>query len=118
MLSRKDEGRFHYIIKHCERIIIKTSNITENEFHNVEDIKEIVCFNVLQIGELVKGISDEIKNKYNIIPWKQIAGVRDRIVHGYDSISFLLIWTIVQDDIDDLKKNLEKILNENSFKKN
>ena len=50
--------------------------------------KEIVSFNVLQIGKLVKTLSPEFLSKYDKMPWKDIKGMRDIIGHGYGTIEW------------------------------
>ena len=53
---------------------------------------EACVFNLMQIGELAKtDLSDETKNNLSSIPWKQIYGMRNRIVHGYDGVEMTII---------------------------
>ena len=59
MLGVKDNGILLQIIKRCNRVIEKASNISETEFSLNDDIKEVVCFNLFQIGELANGLSVE-----------------------------------------------------------
>ena len=68
MLGTKDYGILVQIIKRSNRIIEKIGNIDINEFSNNEDIKEVVCFNLFQIGELANGLSNEFIKNYNVIP--------------------------------------------------
>ena len=55
MLGVKDKGILLQIIKWCNRVIEKVSNISETEFSLYKDTKEVVCFNLFQIGELANG---------------------------------------------------------------
>ena len=75
MLGVKDKGILLQIIKRCNRVIEKVSNINENDFSLNDDIKEVVCFNLFQIGELANGLSVEFLKEYNKIPWKQIINI-------------------------------------------
>lgn len=113
MICIKDKGLLTVIINHCLRIEEKTKNLSKEEFINDEDVKDIVCFNILQIGELAKNFSDELISRYKNVPWKQIKGMRDRIVHRYDSIDFNRIWLIVTEDIKPLHHYCIEILNNN-----
>ena len=70
MLGVKDKGILLQIIKRCNRVIEKASNISETDFSLNDDIKEVVCFNLFQIGELANGLSIEFIKEYNKIPWK------------------------------------------------
>ena len=104
MLDIKDKGILLQIIKRCERVNEKILSINQNDFNVNEDIKEVICFNLFQIGELAKGLSDEFVKKYKKIPWKQIIGMRHRIVHGYDTINLEIVWNTAIESIPELKE--------------
>ncbi|MGM9808645.1 MAG: DUF86 domain-containing protein [Bacilli bacterium] len=110
MLGVKDKGILLQIIKRCNRIIEKVSNISETEFSLNEDTKEVVCFNLFQIGELSNGLSVEFIKEYNKIPWKQIIGMRHRIVHGYDTINMEIVWRTAIESIPELESYCKEIL--------
>ena len=110
MLGVNDKGIVLQIIKRCNRVIEKVSNISETEFALNDDVKEVVCFNLFQIGELANGLSVEFIKEYNKIPWKQIIGMRNRIVHGYDTINLDIVWNTANESIYELKEYCKKIL--------
>ena len=61
---------------------------------------EATVFNLMQIGELAKAsLSDAAKESIPGIPWKQIYGLRNRIVHGYDGVDMRIVWDTVSEDI-------------------
>ncbi|WP_295093702.1 HepT-like ribonuclease domain-containing protein [Ruminococcus sp.] len=65
----------------------------------------------MQIGELAKqSLSDEAKAQIKTIPWKQIYGMRNRIVHGYSGVNMLIVWDTIHDDLPELKKELQTYL--------
>lgn len=108
MLGVKDKGVLLQIVKRCNRVIEKISNINETEFSLNDDIKEVVCFNLFQIGELANVLSDEFIKEYNKIPWK--IGMRNRIVHGYDTINLEIVWNTANESIFELKDYCKEIL--------
>ena len=110
MLGVKDKGILWQIIKRCNRVIEKVSNISVTDFSLNDDIKEVVCFNLFQIGELANGLSIEFIKEYNKIPWKQIIGMKNRIVHGYDTINLEIVWNTANDSIPELKSYCKEIL--------
>ena len=110
MLEVKDRGILLQIIKRCNRVIEKVSNISVTDFSLNDDIKEVVCFNLFQLGELANGLSVEFLKEYNKIPWKQIIGMRNRIVHGYDTINLEIVWNTAIESIPELKKYCNEIL--------
>lgn len=113
MLATKDKGILLQIIKRWNRIEEILSNVNKKEFDSDDDTKELVCFNLFQIGELSNGLSDDFILNNNEIPWKQIKGMRNKIVHGYATIEFDIVWDTSRDSIPQLKGYCEKILSNN-----
>ena len=114
MLSTKEKGIMSYIIKHCNRVEKKINNLSFEKFIYNEDIKEIVSFNVLQIGELAKNLSPDFLKRYPQMPWKDIKGMRDRLAHGYGTIKLEEIWRTATRDIRSLRVYCEQIIKENN----
>jgi uncharacterized protein with HEPN domain len=77
-----------------------------------KDIKSqfavIRCFEV--IGEATKRIPDDFRNNYSNIPWKIMAGMRDRLIHGYDVVDVSILWRTIKTDIPELEKDIKSIL--------
>ena len=72
---------------------------------------EATVFNLMQIGELAKtSLSAEAKAQITSIPWQQLYGMRNRIVHGYAGIHMQIVWDTVAEDIPKLNAELGKIL--------
>lgn len=92
MLTVKEVGILNAIIKHCKKINEKINGVTQEEFENDEDIVQIICFNILQIGELAKNLETSFIEKYSGVPWKHIKGMRDKVAHGYGTINIDLVW--------------------------
>src|SRR5664279_364102 len=68
----------------------------------------IRCFEV--IGEVVKRLSPELTAPYPEIPWRQIAGFRDILIHDYDETDIEVVWRIIEEDLLPLKHAVEAIL--------
>jgi len=64
------------------------------------------------VGEAAKNIPDWMREKYPHIPWKRMAGMRDRLIHGYFGIDYKLVWDAIKVEIPRIKPELEKILKE------
>lgn len=62
------------------------------------------------IGEATKHIPAEIKQKHPDVPWKTMAGMRDRLIHAYFGIDYKLVWNIMRDELPGLKRKLQSIL--------
>lgn len=62
------------------------------------------------IGEAVKNITDDVKKKYLDIPWRDIAGMRDKLIHGYFGVDIKRVWMAIKEEIPPLKPVFEKML--------
>ena len=75
-----------------------------------ERTKRAVCMTLINIGELVKNLSDEIKTEHKSIPWRAISGMRDIAAHKYQTIKMEDVWTTIITDIPVFYKELSVIL--------
>ena len=114
MLTIKEKGLLLNIIKHCNKIELKMASLTRTKFDEDEDIREIICFNIFQIGELAKNFEPEFIRKYSGMSWKQIKGMRDKIGHGYGTIDLDRIWDTAVKDIKPLNDYCKEILDRNN----
>jgi uncharacterized protein with HEPN domain len=62
------------------------------------------------IGEATKRLPDDLRQRYPDVPWKGMAGMRDRIIHGYDNVDLEIVWDVVKRDIPQIKSKIERIL--------
>jgi len=62
------------------------------------------------IGEAAKRLPEELRRRNPDIPWKGMAGMRDRIIHGYDNVDYQIVWEVVKRDIPQIRPKLEQIL--------
>ena len=81
-----------------------------NEFSGDKKTIYAVMKSLEIIGEAAKNISDTLKNEYSEVPWKFMAGIRDKVVHGYFVVDLPIIWSTIKKDVPSLKEPIEHIL--------
>ena len=64
------------------------------------------------IGEAVKNVSDELRKKQPDIPWRQLAGMRDKLIHEYFGVNLTIVWEVVAQEIPKLGAQVREILEE------
>jgi len=62
------------------------------------------------IGEATKNIPESIRKQYPQVPWKDIAGMRDKLIHAYSEVDLKLVWTTIHQRLPTLKSTIEKLL--------
>jgi len=83
----------------------------ENFLSNVE--KQYAVLRGLEIiGEATKNLSEELKKKHPNIPWKEIAGMRDKLIHQYFGVNLDLVWETIKTELPELKNQISRILKE------
>lgn len=90
---KRDVGIFlEDILESIERIKKYTKDVKEKEFYNNSQIADAVVRRFEIIGEAVKQIPEELKSQYKKIPWKEIAGTRNVLIHEYFGVNLERIW--------------------------
>jgi uncharacterized protein with HEPN domain len=87
-----------------------TQNLAEDEFYLNRQVQDAVVRRLEIIGEAVKNIDDDFRNKYPQMPWKKIAGMRDIIAHEYFGVKLERVWDVVRKDLPHIKQQMLLIM--------
>jgi uncharacterized protein with HEPN domain len=71
--------------------------------------QDAVIRNIEIIGQAVKGISEDTRALAPTVPWRQIAGMRDKLIHEYFGVDLALVWDVVEQELPGLRLQLEKL---------
>ncbi len=110
MIQRTYQDYFKDILEAIIDISNFVDDLTFNEFTNDKKTINAVIRSLEIIGEASKKVSQEFKDKSRNIPWKEMAGMRDKMIHGYFDLDLVTIWETVQNDIPPLKPLFKKLL--------
>jgi uncharacterized protein with HEPN domain len=86
-----------------------SKGMTQAKFLKSRSLQDAIIRRLEIIGEAVKNLPSSFKVKHPDIPWKQIAGMRDILIHEYFDVDLLLTWTVVKHELPVIKKKLTKI---------
>ncbi|MCK5735625.1 MAG: DUF86 domain-containing protein [Spirochaetaceae bacterium] len=89
-----------------------TSGISLNEFKQDEKTQYAVIRCLEVIGEAVKRIPEVFRERYPSIPWKAMAGMRDRLIHGYDVVDNEIVWITVRKTIPGIIEEFSRLPND------
>ena len=99
------------IVLACRRVSRFLVGTSELEFLENEEKHWAVASQLLLVGEAVRRLSDSFCDSRPAIPWPQIAGMRNRLIHQYDKINWTLVWRTAKEDIPRLLTELEPLIN-------
>ena len=83
---------------------------TKNDFFSNEILERALSMTAINIGELVKSLTSDLKDKYKQIPWKAVAGMRDITAHKYQTLRMEDVYNTIKSDFPVLKEQIENIL--------
>lgn len=86
--------------------------ISKESFLEDKKTQDAIVRRLEIIGEATKGLPLDFRKKYNDIPWKDIAGTRDKLIHDYFGVNVNRVWKVASENIPDLKAKILKILEE------
>ncbi len=94
------------------KILEYTEGMTYEDFRTDGRTQDAVIRNFEVIGEATKNLPDDLRARYPAIEWRQVAGFRDIIAHGYFRIDYEILWGIVTEKVPGLKQEIGRILKE------
>ncbi|TKJ38777.1 MAG: hypothetical protein CEE38_03490 [Planctomycetes bacterium B3_Pla] len=106
---KKDKAYLKDMLDAISDIEMFIAKVNEAEFHKNKEKKYAVVRALEIIGEAAKNLSKELRAKHKDIHWKDIAGMRDKLIHAYFGIKWELVWQTVKNKIPELKNHLLKI---------
>jgi uncharacterized protein with HEPN domain len=97
------------IIDSIQKILEYSQDLTEDEFLASSQIQDAIIRRLEIMGEAVKHIPQTLRKKYPEVPWKNIVGMRDVLIHAYFGVNLKRTWKVVKEDIHSLRAEIISI---------
>jgi uncharacterized protein with HEPN domain len=108
---KRDEGVFlEDIYESVEKIMLYTKELDEQDFYESTEKQDAVIRRLEIIGEAAKKISQQTRDAYPNIPWKEMSGMRDVLIHEYFGVSPSIVWNVIRNELNHLLPTLKEIL--------
>ncbi|ALF52498.1 hypothetical protein ACX27_05990 [Nostoc piscinale CENA21] len=106
----RDQESLIDIANAIKRILRYTKGISKPELEVNDEKLSAILYQIKIIGEATKRLSQSFRQQHQKIPWRQMAGMRDVIVHEYDQLDFDVIWDVVENKLPELLNLIDSLL--------
>jgi len=117
MAKRNDKLYLKDTLDSIEKIEKYVNNLNYEEFSKNLVVIDAVVRNFEIIGEATKNLSKEIKSLYPNIPWKEMAGMRNKVIHEYFGVNLKIVWKTIKERLPELKIKIGEILKSKLWQK-
>jgi uncharacterized protein with HEPN domain len=109
-MKRDDSVYLNHILDSIYQIQEYTEGLNKKEFLAKRLVQDGTIRQIEIIGEATKNVSEPLKERYSHIPWKEVAGMRDKLIHNYFGVDIDAVWDVVKKDIPVLKVEILTIM--------
>jgi uncharacterized protein with HEPN domain len=110
MAKERDERLYLADISGAIDRILRYTASGREAFFRDPMTQDAVVRNLEVMGEAVKGLGETVRAAHPQVPWKKIAGMRDRVIHGYFQVDLDIVWEVVEKELPTLRQQLTAIL--------
>jgi uncharacterized protein with HEPN domain len=110
--TRKWKFRIRHMLQAIDRIVQYAGTKSKDELKSDQLTLDAIVWNLTVLGEAARHVPENVVEAYPEVPWPQMRGIRNRIVHGYDRIDFQIVWDVIQQELSPLVPQLEQIMQE------
>lgn len=109
-MSKDPKEYIKHIYDECSYIISVTENLVFEDFLDDETLKRAVVRSLEIIGEATKKIPTDFKDKWSTIQWKNMAGMRDRLIHDYMGVNYSIVWDVMKNKVPEMQQQISNFL--------
>ena len=110
MSKNRDLASIIDIFQAGQKIISFAQNLSQESLLSDEMRLSAILYQILIMGEATKRLSSEFRQENSHISWKEIAGIRDKLIHDYDNVKLDVVWDVISIEIPELLKQIQLLL--------
>jgi uncharacterized protein with HEPN domain len=109
-MSFEPRDYLRHILIEADYLVGRSADVTFDTFIADETLRRAFVRSLEVIGEAAKKVPDEFRAANPGVEWRAMAGMRDRLIHGYFGVDFELVWDVVRNRIPELRRQIASIL--------
>jgi uncharacterized protein with HEPN domain len=109
-MSFEPRDYLQHVLVEADYLLRESAGITANEFLANETLQRAFVRSLEIIGEATKQIPEDFRRSHPGIDWRAMAGMRDRLIHGYFGVDYAIVWDVVQNHIPIVRREIASIL--------
>jgi uncharacterized protein with HEPN domain len=111
-MSRSETEYLRHIQDEAHYLAEASREVSWDEFSSDETLKRAFVRSIEVIGEATKNLSDDFRDRYPEVEWRSMAGMRDRLIHGYFGVDYEIVWEVATEKAPELREAIGVILEE------
>lgn len=111
-MSRSPADYLRHILDEIDFLLEQVEGLTKETFLRDETRKRAFVRSLEVIGEATKNLPVAVRERYDEIDWRAMAGMRDRLIHGYFGVDYEIVWDVVTSRLNDLRHQVQSILDQ------
>ncbi len=102
--------RVHHMLDHAREAVVMIQDRSRDDLGR-DRMLNLALVRLMEIvGEAASRVPDDLRSRHPDVPWRDVSDLRNRLIHGYDTVNFDILWAIVHDDLPPVIEQLESIL--------
>lgn len=111
-MSRSVTNLLRHMCDEAEYLLVASRSLSKEQFLRDETLRRAFVRSIEIIGEAAKGVPPIYRDRHPGVSWQSMAGMRDRLIHGYFAVDFEIVWDVVENKIPALFEQLQQILSD------
>ena len=111
-MSFEPREYLRHILAEANYLLEHTRNISREEYLQSETLRRAFVRSLEVIGEAAKHVPQSLRHQHQSVDWRAMAGLRDRLVHGYFGVDHDLVWDVIVNKVPHLQREIARVLDE------